>query len=197
MTQPLARRSGPYASAGTSRAIRDAVFEELAEHGYAGLSIDAVARRAAVGKAAIYRRWPSKRHMVLALVADVATAADLFPDTGSLEGDVRALLTTAVEQLRHPLVARIVPDLLAEAARDSSFGAAMYQATGAVRRQRAIDLLRRAGARGELSGEIDEVLAPDLLAAPLYWRMTVTRQPFDERDLERLLRATLAALHAC
>ncbi len=56
-------------------AIRHAVMNELAEVGYGRLSIEAVARRAGVGKTAIYRRWNNKLEMVLEIVSDVAGRA--------------------------------------------------------------------------------------------------------------------------
>lgn len=180
----------------TSQAIEAAVLEELAVRGFGGLSIDAVARRAAVGKSAIYRRWPSKEAMVLAIIQDLSTDDALFPDTGNIESDLRSLFSTAAEQLRHRLVSRIVPDLLSEAARDSAFGAALNDAIGLTRRERGLAMVRRAVLRGELPDGIDLDLALDIIAAPLYWRVTVTRRPADESYLDRLVTATLAALRA-
>jgi len=190
------RRAGPVLSDATSRAIEAAVLEELALHGYGGLTIDAVARRAAVGKAAIYRRSPSKEAMVLTIVQGLSTDATLFPDTGGIESDLRTLFSAAAAQLRHRLVSRIVPDLLAEAARDSAFGVALNEAISLTRRERGSEMVRRAVLRGELPAGIDIDLAVDLIAAPLYWRVIVTRGPTDEGNLDRLVRATLAALRA-
>ena len=65
-----------------TEAIRDAVFAELAETGYARMSMEAVARRARAGKAAIYRRWPSKAAMVLAMVSQVAANPPDLPRHG-------------------------------------------------------------------------------------------------------------------
>lgn len=188
--------TGPVLNDATTRAIAGAVFDELAASGYGRLSVDAVARRAGVGKAAIYRRWPSKEEMVLAHVTELATRPDLFPDTGTITGDLRSFMQIATRYLRHPLVARIVPDLLAEAARDSAFGTAMHEQVGIVRRERGADMVRRAIARDELPAAINLPLAADLVAAPVYWRLAVTREPFDEQDLEQLVNVTLAALRA-
>lgn len=190
------RRAGPVLSDVTSQAIADAVFHELAAAGYGRLTIDAVARRASVGKAAIYRRWSSKQEMVLAVVEAVGIEAVTRADTGSLRGDLRAAFEQFVEHMRHPLVARIVPDLLAETARDTAFGAAMHERVGVVRRDRGLALVRRAVLRGELPEHVDEALAADLIAAPLYWRLAVTREPFAAPDLHRLVEVTIAALRA-
>lgn len=195
-TERPTRHAGPVFSDETSDAITRAVFDELAERGYGRLSVDGVARRATVGKAAIYRRWGSKEEMVLALLADVGTRPELFPDTGTIEDDVRALLRLVAGYLRDPRVVRIVPDLLAEAARTPAFAAAMHDRIGVVRREHAATMMRRAIERGELPAGLDLALAADVVVAPLYWRLAVTREPFTEDDLERLLAMTLAALRA-
>jgi len=65
-------------------AILRAAFAEMAESGYARMSMDAVARRAGVGKAAIYRRWSSKQEMVVALTAQIGVPLADTADTGSL-----------------------------------------------------------------------------------------------------------------
>lgn len=188
------RRAGPVQSVATTGAIRAAALQELAEKGVTGLSVDAVARRASVGKAAIYRRWPSKHEMVLSIAVEVSTNPLLFPDTGTFEGDLRGWLENVEASLRHPQVSRIVPDLLAEAARDTAFGAALHERVGVVRRRLAGAMIERAVERGELPGHVDAELAADLIVAPVYWRLAVTRQPFDACDRERLLAMTLAAL---
>ena len=100
-------------------AITNAFFEELDSAGYVKLSVDAIARRAGVGKAAIYRRWPSKQAMTVALVSGVAVTSISTPDTGSLRGDIRRFLADAHTALQHPLARTIVPDLLAEATRNT------------------------------------------------------------------------------
>ena len=80
-------------------AIETAFFEELARVGYGRLSIDAVAKRAGVGKAAVYRRWRSKQDLTVALVAKFAVAAIDVPDTGTLTGDLRQYLDNGVAAL--------------------------------------------------------------------------------------------------
>lgn len=91
-------------AAGTTRrrgaaledAILEAGWEQLTEHGYAGLTFEAVAERAQTGKAALYRRWPDKESLLLAVLAHWGFAAPgEVPDTGSLRQDVVALLRSA------------------------------------------------------------------------------------------------------
>ena len=72
-------------------AVLKATVDLLGETGYADLSVDAIAKRAGTSKPAIYRRWPSKAHLVHEAVFPIGEATAL-PDTGSLAGDVRAMV---------------------------------------------------------------------------------------------------------
>lgn len=177
-------------------AIRRATFKELARSGYARMSMDAVARRAGVGKAAIYRRWPSKPAMVAQFIEEVGAELAAAPDTGSLRGDVAAFLAATAALLRHPLASRIVPDLHAEMARDRELARAIRTDVQERRRERGAEILRRAIARGEVPPDVDVDLALDVLPGPLYWRLIVTRGAAPPGYLERLTDMVLAALGA-
>jgi AcrR family transcriptional regulator len=111
-----------------TEAIRAAVFEELAAVGYARMSIEGIARRAGVGKTAVYRRWRSKLHLVLDLVSALAVQGLPAPDTGSLEADLRLLYEVTSRALRHPVAGQILPDLQAEAARNPEIAEALQKA---------------------------------------------------------------------
>jgi AcrR family transcriptional regulator len=77
-------------------ALLNAAWEELTERGYDSFTIDAVAARAGTSRAVLYRRWPSKQELVLAaLKCEVGKDVIVSPDTGSLRGDVIALLQQA------------------------------------------------------------------------------------------------------
>ncbi|MEV8433944.1 TetR/AcrR family transcriptional regulator [Streptomyces sp. HUAS 31] len=177
--------------------IRRAVFEELAQTGFARMSMEAVTRRARVGKAALYRRWPSKEAMVVELVSEAA--AEHLPVTagsGSLRDDVERFVRDTMADLRHPLVGRIVPDLVAESARNPSLSAALHEAVLTPRRAAVATVLHQAIDRGELPADIDMGLAVDLFGAPLYFRMLAVGGPTDDAYVARLTRAVLSALAA-
>lgn len=182
--------------ADVSTAIARAAFREWARTGYATLSMEAVARRAGVGKAALYRRWPSKLAMAADLLSRIGSRAVEVPDTGTLAGDVRAFHWAAARLMRRPPVARVLSDLHAEMVRDAPLAAAVRAGIQTERRERARAMLRRAVRRGELPVRLDEELALDLLAAPIYWRLVVTRGALAPGDLDRLAVATCAALRA-
>ena len=178
-------------------AITAAAFEELAEAGYARMSMEAVARRAGVGKAALYRRWDSKDAMLTDLVARaVREHALIHADTGTLHGDVEAYIRTTFSELSNPLVSRIAPDFLAESPRNPALAAALREVIATPRREIGDAMLSRAIDRGELPADLDHDLALDLLVAPLGFRLLVTRGTVDDGYLDRLSRATVAALAA-
>lgn len=180
-----------------TEAIRAAVFEELAAVGYARTSIEGIARRAGVGKTAVYRRWRSKLHLVLDLVSAIAVQGLPAPDTGSLEGDLRLLYELTSRALRHPVASQIIPDLQAEAARNPEIADALQKALREGQEGVASGIVAAAEQRGELRSGIDPDLALDLISGPLYWRSVVIRNPkLPKGYLGSLARASTAALKA-
>lgn len=175
-------------------AIRRAVLHELAAVGYGRLSIEAVARRAGVGKTAVYRRWGSKLDMVREIVADVADHRLPLPDSGSLTGDIELLLQVAAQALKHPLASQIIPDLLAEAVRTPQLGQTLRAVLQARQRDVASVLVDRAVARGELPTGVDPDSVVDLVVGPLYWRVAIARTPLAAEELPRLAAAGAAAV---
>ncbi|MFD7450634.1 TetR-like C-terminal domain-containing protein [Kitasatospora sp. NPDC059827] len=187
---------GPVLQDSVTEAIAEAFFEELAAVGYARLSLEAVAKRAGAGKAAIYRRWASKLEMTVDLVSAVAVAESGPADTGTLRGDVLAFVTEVADALNQRLPARIIPDLLAEAGRTPELARALLTNVRDARRGRATQLLERAVDRGELPADVDREIALDLLVGPLYWRLAVVHTPTAPDHLDRLTDKLLAAFRA-
>ncbi|MGE2727481.1 TetR/AcrR family transcriptional regulator [Mycolicibacterium pulveris] len=142
-------------------AVLEATVALLAETGYAGLSVDAIARRAGTSKPAIYRRWPSKAHVVHEAVFPLGVATDL-PDTGSVDGDVREILRRTVAVLTTPAARAALPGLVGEMAADPSLHAALLERFGHILGRGLTDWLDAAVARGEVR---PEVTAPDVVDA--------------------------------
>jgi AcrR family transcriptional regulator len=180
-----------------TEAITEAALAEVAESGYARLSMEAVARRAGVGKAALYRRWTSKEQMLTELIRDAVTGAlPPIPATGALSGDLRELLTHIRRQLSNPLVIKIGAGLLGEAGHDGALADMLRNAVAAPRRAVGRAVLQAAIDRGELPRRLDVELGTDLLIAPLAFRMLVMRGRCDDDYLETLTAATEAAVKA-
>ncbi|MEU9456317.1 TetR/AcrR family transcriptional regulator [Streptomyces sp. NPDC048277] len=200
-SQTRPRRRAPAGAAvlreDVTEAIRAAVFEELAAVGYARMSIEGIARRAGVGKTAVYRRWRSKLHLVLDVVSALAVMGLPVPDTGSLEGDLRLLYEVTSRALRHPVASQIIPDLQAEAARNPEIAEAMQKTLREGQEGVASKIIEAAQRRGELTANLDDDLAMDLISGPLYWRSVVIRTPkLPKGYLAALARGTTEALKA-
>lgn len=178
-------------------AITGAAFTELAESGYARMSMEAVARRAGVGKAALYRRWASKQDMLTELIrAAVDDTLPTAPATGSLHGDLHGLLVSFRAQLADPVVASVGPGLVAEARHTPALAEVLLTSVAAPRRAAALTVLEAAIERGELPSRLDTELALDLLIAPLIFRMLIMGGTGDDVYLDTLTTAVEAALKA-
>ncbi|KAB1939868.1 TetR/AcrR family transcriptional regulator [Micromonospora sp. ALFpr18c] len=175
-------------------AIRRALMQELAAVGYGRLSIEAVARRAGVSKTAIYRRWNSKLDLVVEIVAAAAHGKLPALDTGTLRGDLALLFQAVAHALRHPLASQIIPDLLAEAARNPSIDATLREVLHARQQDIGGRLVSRAVQRGELPADTDPDAAIDLIVGPLYWRLAIARLPLTDSYLDRLVESVVAGL---
>ncbi|BCP53969.1 TetR family transcriptional regulator [Kaistia sp. 32K] len=177
-----------------TEAIERALFEEWATTGYAALSMEAIAKRAGVGKAALYRRWPSKLAMVSDVMTRIGTELIEAPDSGDLRRDLHLLLRQLRRVLRHRTIGLILPDLHAEMPRNPELADAVRATLQVARRDKAKVVFRQAIARGELAADIDLDLAADLVGSMIYWRLVVTRQPADEAYLHTLVDLILRAL---
>ena len=173
------------------RAILDAALGEYAIRGLEGMSVDAVAARAGVSKATIYRRYPSKTELVVAAAFTLAIEAAPKPDTGSLRGD----LTTALRNLRtlldDPVLGAATRMLVVDAVQHEDL-ARMHTDFVRERRQGTFDAFRRAIDRGELQPDIDFEFAADAIGAPLFYRHLVLRDAVDDAYIERVVDSFLA-----
>lgn len=179
-----------------TEAIIAAFFAELGKSGYGGLTMDRVAERAGVGKAALYRRWPSKKEMLIDLVGQFATKAVLPPDTGTLRGDIRAIAHDAIAVLANPLVRSVIQSLVTEARRSPDLGAVLTERFINPRREAGAQMLRRAVDRGEVPPDSDLELAQDLIGGPLYLRGVILGEEFPPGYTQRLTDAVLRSLGA-
>ena len=142
-------------------AVLHATVELLGTCGYAGLSVDAIAKRAGTSKPAIYRRWPSKAHLVHAAVFPISEATEL-PDTGSLVGDVREMVRRSTGVLTTPAARAAMPGLLAEMATDPTLHAKLLDRFGDVTSRGMTERLNAAVTRREAR---PDVAAADLVEA--------------------------------
>ncbi|AJQ94211.1 TetR/AcrR family transcriptional regulator [Gynuella sunshinyii] len=169
-------------------ALQRALFEEWAEVGYSSLKMERIASRAGVGKAALYRRWKSKKELVYDAMPSIAVTITEIPDTGSFEEDVRIFVHSLAVALRHPLVRRILPDMHAERVRSGELEDLITLVTKK-RRDQATVILERAIARGDLLETIDVPIALDFFIANIYWSMIIQRRRLSKEAIDKISRA--------
>jgi AcrR family transcriptional regulator len=148
-------------------AILNAALAALTENGYDATNMDDIAARAGVGKAAIYRRWASKA----ALITDVLVywrpdlRTDAAPDTGSLAGDIDALIERAVRYDNGLITNDLVLRVALEATRDPQLATALDDLMLLRGGGQISTILARAAARGEIAANRDWSLVADVLTA--------------------------------
>ncbi|MFF7456890.1 TetR/AcrR family transcriptional regulator [Kitasatospora sp. NPDC008115] len=199
MTETVARRGRPR-DAGRDRALLDATLAVLAESGYGGLTTAAVAARAGVSTATLYRRWSSKEDLVIAAAATCTEDLAARPDTGALEGDLRALLRDKAAAMTGES-GRLMRALIGEAAQSTPLAEALVSAFLAPLYGRVAEVVRRAAERGEIPPPADPDLLGDVVIGPVMSRFLLTPKAPDqvdaraaEKTADRLLPFVLRAL---
>lgn len=175
------------------RFIIDATLAMLAEAGVSAFTVGAVAQRAGVGKATIYRRWSSKLPLI---VNAIMTLPELqTPDTGTLRGDLRQILRQLATILRASPLGRVLPHLLSEQGADLEIDEAVNRYL-AVRRVPIETALTRGMERGEIPSGIDPHTLTDCFVGPITNRVFFSRQPIEGTFIDFVIRTVLDGLTA-
>jgi AcrR family transcriptional regulator len=172
-------------------AILKATLAEYGEHGFDSMSVEGVAARAGASKATIYRRYDSKLALVAAAL-EHAGAQRQVAGTGTLAGDVDAVLRHLVELTRDPVHGPGLRHIVADGLRNPELGD-VYAAFVRQRRSVTHALLREAIERGELRADVDLDLATDAIGGPIFYRHLITHLPIDDELVAQVKAAFLAA----
>ena len=169
--------------------------ELISEVGYPALTVDQVAARAGVGKAAIYRRHASKAEM--AFVATMDEQQLLAPvNTGSLQGDLLALVRAFHVGMATPAARQLAPALISELAGNPEL-VTRFQDTFLAAEQAAFaEIIERAVARGELAGPVDPAMAHLLLLGALAAALYIINLPVDDAMVTDLAITAAAGITA-
>lgn len=174
-------------------AVLHATLAMLEEVGYSELSLGQIASRAGVHRPAIYRRWPTKRHLVVdAVVAELGTSPT--PDTGDLRADLLTGITTLATALGGTTLGVVLPALVSDLARDPELAADFHQRVFVPRRRSTADVLESARRRGVIERPFDLDFVLDALAAPIYYRVLFRHLPVDADLVVKTVDAVLATL---
>ncbi|WP_010499725.1 TetR/AcrR family transcriptional regulator [Paenibacillus elgii] len=167
-------------------------FELLSEGGVASFTVDEVARRSGVAKTTIYRHWPTREALVIDACSRMIAEQET-PDTGSLEGDVTAILIEIAHLLPTANWSFVLPSIVDTAERNPEFA----EIHSRIQRGHAAPLrevLQRAVGRGELSADADVSTIVAALLGPLFYRRWFSREPIDDQFVQAIIKRVLASL---
>ena len=180
---------------GADESILEATFQQLIAVGYGGLSIEAVAAASGVAKTTIYRRWPTKRDLV---IAALATEVPFAPPPIDL--DSRTALGLFVRQAIAMLIEsgaiRILGSLLVEEQREPGLLAIFRERILGPRRGMVEAMLRRGVERGEIRPSIDPLVVTEMVAGAVFGHHAILGLPTSEAWIEALADHVWQAIRA-
>jgi AcrR family transcriptional regulator len=194
MNNPDKKSPGRPRSVESHQAMLQAAVELLAEVGFDAMSIEAIAARAGVGKTTIYRRYASKAELVADAIENVREEI-VIPDTGTLEGDIDALIQNAAQITLSPLGQQTVAMIISSASSNAQFAQIYWTKYLQPRRKTFAIVLKRAKARKEIPIDLDSDLVFDMMSGIMLYALIF--QPTSEswtayvhRALSLLFRST-------
>jgi AcrR family transcriptional regulator len=192
---PGPRPPGRPRSKRAHRAILQAANELLEGEGFAAVTMEAIAERAEVSKATVYRWWPNRAAVVMDGFLSTVSSQVPFPHTGHAREDIRLHMRRLTEALGGK-IGRTVAALIAEGQADPELAEALRSRWLSVRRAEAKEILELGIERGELREGLDPEVAVDVLYGPIYYRMLVGHAPLDEDFADALADHIFAGLGA-
>jgi AcrR family transcriptional regulator len=165
--------------------VISAVIAQLRKGGYNAVTIDGIARHVGRARSSLYRRWPSKRHLVAyAVVGELGEHP--AADTGTLRGDLLSAVTTLWRAFRGPL-GHALAGLVADMAQDAALAASIRREVMVPRRRSMREAIERACARGEARDDMNMELLLDMLTGPFYFRTLVRHASMSLKDTTQIV----------
>jgi AcrR family transcriptional regulator len=201
--QPARTREGPERSGKAAvdprvlvsrERVLTATLDLLTETGLGELTIDDISRRSGVAKTTIYRHWANRSALVIDACSRMTDGQQAPPDTGSLEGDLRAILADIADLLGTARWSSILPSIVDAAEHDPEFAGihSTIQHGHAAPLRVALD---RAAIRGQIPPAADRNAIAAALLGPLFYRRWFSREQIDAEFMEMIIRSAIAGLH--
>jgi AcrR family transcriptional regulator len=181
---PAARRGRPR-SEPRRAAILAAAGDLMLEGGLKAATIEAIAARAGVGKATIYKWWPSRG--AVALEGFMVKAADSWslPQDATAPEALKLLAVAAVRLFRESPAGALMRALTADAQADPDLARALREQWFGPRRAVAAAIIQQGMRDGQLRSDLDVEATLDLIFAPVYYRLVYGHQPLSEAFAEQ------------
>jgi AcrR family transcriptional regulator len=187
-TAPARRRS-----ARSHAAVLKAACDLAGSRGYAATSIEEIAAAAGVGKQTIYRWWPNKAALFIEVYGSLVPTDFVADDTGTLAGDLAALLTRLSRLYVRTPAGNILSGLIAEAQTAGALAAQLRDAYVIPRRTIVRTIFARAVARREIAPPVDLDFLSDLLSGAVWFRLLLGTRHLDRRFRQSLIETLLRA----
>lgn len=177
-----ARRIGrPRSEAAVSHAaIMDAVYELLKEKPASELTMEAIAKRAKVGKPTLYKWWPSKAALIMAMFYERLVGKLEAPQASTVEEAIRVKMRRLIKEF-NGLFGKVMAELIAEGQSDPSIVKELYERHIRLRRESTVADIERGKANGEFAADVDPELLIDAIFGPIYYRMLLRIGPLTEQ----------------
>lgn len=189
------KRPGRQRSLAAEAAILDAAIGLLEEKPLRDVTAEAIAKRAGVSKATLYKWWPSKSHVALDAFLHRMQLNVTIPDTGSVEGDFALQLRAVIRFYTSPQ-GSLFRQFIAEGQSDRGFLEEFHRKFLRTRRDAVRVMWRRGVERGEVSAELDEEIALDLIYGPMIFRLLGGHAPLGEEIAATLVSTAFKGLAA-
>jgi AcrR family transcriptional regulator len=167
-------------------AIYEAVLQQLSTVGFGAMTIEGVAASARTGKAAIYRRWPSKEELVADTLDNVLPCMNLPPDTGNVRSDLAEIFTAMVDMMASP-AGGAMHALIGELGHDHEFITTLHERVLAPRKALMMEILLRGVARGDVRRDAIKPAIVEAGPALLVHRLLTFGAPIDPAYIESVL----------
>lgn len=182
-------------AADSHAAIIDAVYVLLQERSVRDLTMEAIAKRAGVGKPTLYKWWPSKAALIFAMFHERLVAKREVPHASTSEALIRAKMRLLIVAFNGPF-GKVMADLIAEGQSDPSILRELYDRHISVRRASTIADIERGKVSGEFPAHVNAELLVDAIFAPVYYRLLLRFAPLTEQYGQDLIDNALRPLQS-
>lgn len=194
-SKPVQLGRPPGDAAVSHAAIMDAVYELLKKKSARELTMESVARQAGVGKPTLYKWWPSKAALIMAMFHERLAGTVESPKESTAEEAIRTKMRRLIKEF-NGLFGKVVADLIAEGQADHSILEDFYERHVNQRRVSTVQVIERGKTNGEFSTEVDAELLADAIFGPVYYRLLLRFAPLTQEYGDKLIDQALLGIRA-